>query len=144
MGGMGAGMDTARNDGTEWIDAIERRQVARLLAHLERTGQLTPQLRADILRSFHFAFDDVRLVFDDVRREADDRTEARVSPSPPVTCSALLIAFVQGAAWWEYHQTKATMWQSDRRLAEEEATRREENGTLGVLPITVKPGGAVP
>ena len=48
--------------------------------------------------------------------------------------SALLIAFVQGAAWWEYHQTKATMWQSDRRLAEEEATRREQNGTLGVLP----------
>jgi len=48
--------------------------------------------------------------------------------------TSLVIAFVQGAAWWEYHQTKATIWQSDRRLAEEEAARREQNGTLGVLP----------
>ena len=73
-----------------------------------------------------------------------DTKKSAGEPSSPAACSALLIAFVQGAAWWEYHQTKATMWQSDRRLAEEEATRREENGTLGVLPITVKPGGAVP
>jgi hypothetical protein len=63
-----------------------------------------------------------------------DTKKSAGEPSSPVACSALLIAFVQGAAWWEYHQTKATMWQSDRRLAEEEATRREENGTLGVLP----------
>jgi hypothetical protein len=33
-------------------------------------------------------------------------------------------AFVAGAKWWEFHQTGATMWQSDRNLAEEEATRR--------------------
>jgi len=52
----------------------------------------------------------------------------------PSDCSACMIAFVQGVAWWEYHQTKATMWQSDRRFAEEEAARREQNGTLGVLP----------
>jgi hypothetical protein len=57
-----------------------------------------------------------------------------IDDSSPATCSALVIAFVQGAAWWEYHQTKSTMWQSDRRLSEEEATRREHNGTLGVLP----------
>ena len=48
--------------------------------------------------------------------------------------NALRIAFVQGAAWWEYHQTKATMWPSDRQLAEEEASRRQQNGKLGVLP----------
>jgi len=35
-----------------------------------------------------------------------------------------MIAFVQGAAWWEYHRAGATMWQSDRKLAEEEAARR--------------------
>ena len=33
-------------------------------------------------------------------------------------------AFVEGAKWWEYHSTKGTMWQSDQRLAEDEATRR--------------------
>jgi len=33
-------------------------------------------------------------------------------------------AFVAGASWWEYHSTRFTMWQSDRRLAEEEAEKR--------------------
>ena len=44
---------------------------------------------------------------------------------------ALIIAFVQGAAWWEYHQTKATMWQSDRDLAEAEAECKRLRGSLG-------------
>lgn len=44
---------------------------------------------------------------------------------------ALIVAFVQGAKWWEYHSRGATMWQSDQRLAEEEAKRREERQTLG-------------
>ena len=68
--------------------------------------------------------------------KADDCKTTTGEAYPPAPCSAILIAFVQGAAWWEYHQTKATMWQSDRRMAEEEAMRREENGTLGVLPNT--------
>ena len=46
----------------------------------------------------------------------------------------LIVAFVQGAKWWEYHKESATMWQSDQRLAEEEAFKREQNGTLGKLP----------
>jgi hypothetical protein len=33
-------------------------------------------------------------------------------------------AFVDGAKWWEWHQTHATMWPSDRDLAEAEAVRR--------------------
>ena len=33
-------------------------------------------------------------------------------------------AFVEGAAWWEFHSTGATMWQSDRSKAEDEADRR--------------------
>ena len=41
-------------------------------------------------------------------------------------------AFVQGAQWWEYQRTGATMWPSDRNLAEDEAEKREKNGTLGV------------
>lgn len=43
----------------------------------------------------------------------------------------LIIAFVQGARWWEYHKEGATMWQSDQRLAEGEALKRLENRTLG-------------
>ena len=38
-------------------------------------------------------------------------------------------AFVAGAKWWEYHSTGATMWQSDQRLAEDEATRRYASNT---------------
>ena len=43
----------------------------------------------------------------------------------------LIIAFAQGAQWWEYFSRGATMWNDDRRLAEEEAERRLANGTLG-------------
>lgn len=45
------------------------------------------------------------------RLESGDNAEARA-------------AFVKGAQWWEYHETKATMWASDRALAEAEAERR--------------------
>lgn len=37
-------------------------------------------------------------------------------------------AFVEGAKWWEYEKEGATMWPSDRRLAEVEAQRRFEQG----------------
>ena len=33
-------------------------------------------------------------------------------------------AFVEGATWWEYTKTGATMWPSDRTQAEQEAERR--------------------
>lgn len=45
--------------------------------------------------------------------------------------TSLIVAFVQGTQWWEYHKEGATMWQSDRRLAEEEALKRFKNKTLG-------------
>jgi hypothetical protein len=32
-------------------------------------------------------------------------------------------AFVAGAKWWEFESRKATMWASDRALAEAEAER---------------------
>jgi hypothetical protein len=37
---------------------------------------------------------------------------------------------VEGAAWWEYYKTVATMWNSDRREAEAEAERRYPCGQL--------------
>ena len=50
---MTTGKDTAR------IASIRQRQTARLLDHLERKGQLTPELRSDILRSFGYVFEDI-------------------------------------------------------------------------------------
>lgn len=47
----------------------------------------------------------------------------------------LIIAFVQGAKWWEFHSTGGTMWQSDQSSANAEATRKANAGTLGVDPI---------
>jgi len=43
----------------------------------------------------------------------------------------LITAFVQGAKWWEYHQTGATMWASDQDQAEGRAEEMARNGTLG-------------
>ena len=40
-------------------------------------------------------------------------------------------AFVAGAVWWEWHEKEATMWNSDRRLAE---ARAEEFYPGGRLP----------
>ena len=50
------------------IDKIHRRQTARLLDHLERTGQLTDSLRSDILRSHGFIFEDVRAELDRIKQ----------------------------------------------------------------------------
>ena len=50
------------------IDKIHRRQTARLLNHLERTGQLTDELRSDILRSHGFIFEDVRAELDRIKQ----------------------------------------------------------------------------
>ena len=47
---------------------------------------------------------------------------------------ALIIAFVQGAEWWEFTKTQATMRSSDVNAAVDEAERRVTNGTLGRPP----------
>ena len=41
------------------ITSIQKRQTARLLDHLERKQNLTDELRADILRSFRYTFEDI-------------------------------------------------------------------------------------
>lgn len=33
-------------------------------------------------------------------------------------------AFVAGAAWWQFYEYGSTIWNSDRRLAEDEAEKR--------------------
>ena len=38
---------------------IHRRQIARLLDHIQRTGKSTPELEQDLKRSFGFVFGDV-------------------------------------------------------------------------------------
>lgn len=50
-------------------------------------------------------------------------------PKPP---DPRVIAFIQGAKWWEHRRTNATMWQSDQNLAAMEAERRLSAGSLGV------------
>lgn len=52
-------MSGEKGHGMEAIDKIRKRQTARLLDHLERTKQLTPELRADLLRSFGYVFEDI-------------------------------------------------------------------------------------
>lgn len=47
------------------------------------------------------------------------------------TDNKLLMAFVQGAKWWEWHKTGATMWQSDQRIAWDKAEERLKKGSLG-------------
>jgi len=43
----------------------------------------------------------------------------------------LITAFVQGAKWWEYHKTGATMWPSDTNVAKLKAEYKALDGTLG-------------
>jgi hypothetical protein len=41
------------------IDRLHNRQLARLLSHLEKTGQLTVELEKDLKRAYRFAFHDI-------------------------------------------------------------------------------------
>ena len=59
---------------------------------------------------------------------------ANKSGSNAAARDSLVIAFAQGAQWWEYHRTGATMWPSDRDQAEGEAETKLANGSLGVCP----------
>jgi len=48
---------------------------------------------------------------------------------------ALPIAFQQGAKWWEWHSSGATMWSSDSALAWDEAQRKAADGSLGIAAL---------
>ena len=58
----------------ERLEQIRKRQTARLLEHLERKGQLTPELRADLLRSFGFTFQDIAALMES-EKQGDGKDE---------------------------------------------------------------------
>ena len=41
------------------LKRIHRRQVARFLCHLAKTGALTPEIEADVKRAYGYVFEDV-------------------------------------------------------------------------------------
>jgi hypothetical protein len=53
--------------------------------------------------------------------ELIQRGKAELRGTWPEGC--LQRAFVDGARWWEFYKTGASMWQSDRHLAEAEAVK---------------------
>jgi len=58
--------ETVSNDD---IQKIHRRQLARLLFHLEKTGQITSRLEKDIKRSFGFTFADIESAIQEQGKE---------------------------------------------------------------------------
>ncbi len=62
----------------EQIEQIRKRQTARLLDHLERSKQLTPELRADLLRSFGYVFEDVQAAIRALKSEQGDGKDEHV------------------------------------------------------------------
>lgn len=63
-------------------------------------------------------------LFDPGKQAAQDEQRKRENE--------LVTAFIQGAKWWEWHKQNATMWQSDQRLAYEEAIKYLRANMLGV------------
>jgi len=69
-------------------------------------------------------------------RQEQERNKLNVAQADTETArlrEEKVVAFVQGAQWWEYAKAKATMWASDRNRAEAEAVSKQQAGTLGVL-----------
>jgi hypothetical protein len=56
------------------LEKIRRRHTARLLAHLEATGQITPMLRCSVIRAMCYVFGDVA---DSVASDAGERIPDR-------------------------------------------------------------------
>jgi hypothetical protein len=55
---------------TDVVNKLKNRQLARLLTHLEQTGQLTVELEKTLKRSFRYTFEDVEAL---VRRLGLDK-----------------------------------------------------------------------
>lgn len=53
----------------EAVDRIRNRQLARLLSHLKKTGQLTPELESDIKRAYRYAFEDISILLQGLDKE---------------------------------------------------------------------------
>lgn len=55
----------------EQIERLKNRQLARLLAHLQKTGQLTVELEKDLKRAYRYVFEDVETLIK--RLDKEDR-----------------------------------------------------------------------
>lgn len=73
-----------------------------------------------------------REIFCDMCRDANLEWVESACPDP--LGMQLCQAFLQGAKFWEFTKTGATMWQSDQFAAFKEAIRMLRGGTLGVVP----------
>lgn len=63
----------------------------------------------------------------------EDRINEALTQARADGKAELLVAFVQGAKWWEYHSRGgATMWTSDQELAQQAALEMERDNTLGI------------
>ena len=54
------------------VEKLKNRQLARLLDHLTRTGQLTVSLEKDLKRAYRFAFEDVAVLLQRIDEEKKD------------------------------------------------------------------------
>lgn len=68
----------------------------------------------------------------DANLEWVEQSNSALPPDP--LGMQLCQAFLQGAKFWEFAKTGATMWQSDQFAAFKEAIRLLRGGSLGVVP----------
>ncbi len=54
------------------VEKLKNRQLARLLSHLQKTGQLTLELEKDLKRAYRFAFEDVATLLQGIDKEKKD------------------------------------------------------------------------
>ena len=59
----------------EKVDKLRNRQLARLLAHLNRTGQLTVELEKDLKRAYRFMYEDVTTLIERHDQETKNGTQ---------------------------------------------------------------------
>ena len=59
------------------VEKLHNRQLARLLAHLDRTGQLTVELEKDLKRAYRFAFEDVETLIQGLDKENGNETNTK-------------------------------------------------------------------
>lgn len=57
------------------VEKLKNRQLARLLTHLSRTGQLTVELEKDLKRAYRFAFEDVATLLQGLDKDKKWRTK---------------------------------------------------------------------
>jgi ribosome assembly protein YihI (activator of Der GTPase) len=57
------------------VEKLKNRQLAKLLTHLEQTGQLTIELEKTLKRSFRYAFEDVETLIQRLGLDKEDKND---------------------------------------------------------------------